>query len=413
MILFQIFFCVIIIGSAFFGLPTFLAVLFLSLLFTLGNVFTATLLIIQTSVILSAGIIGLIIATIVSVSRAHEEKKLKSIICNIALVIIAIGIYTYFRRILYYILIIMSVIFIFCKIKKYFIMSDLKNRYKIIVFTIIGVVIIGVIPQFRNLLIYGIIPSNFKDELNIVKKINFKKYNDKYGVVDSNGKVILSPEYSSIVKITKKQAIIEGDNGYGVVNDKGIIVEPKYTSIQNLKDGRFIAENGYSDYIILDSDGNESLKLPYKYIGEFEDGYAIIEHNFKYGMIDDNANIVLKPQFDTIEHAYGANLYEVRKGMKYGLIDKKGNFILQPVYDSIIGFYEGAATIIKGDLYGAIDDKGRILFKPQFGYIGDWKNGKALVMNGNKLGQINNKGEIVEPLTIENKLKYDEYLKKY
>lgn len=40
-------------------------------------------------------------------------------------------------------------------------------------------------------------------------------------------------------------------------------------------------------------------------------------------------------------------------------------------------------------------------------------NGKSIVIDGNKLGHINNKGEIVVPLTVENKLKYDEYLNKY
>lgn len=73
--LFQIFFFAVVIGSSFFGLDTFFTVVAISLLFTLVNVYTLPLLLLQSSVIICTSIIGLIIATIVSIKKDEPKRK--------------------------------------------------------------------------------------------------------------------------------------------------------------------------------------------------------------------------------------------------------------------------------------------------------------------------------------------------
>ncbi|WP_343019619.1 hypothetical protein, partial [Clostridium celatum] len=80
MLIFQLFFITIILISSFFGLPTFLFVVSFSLLFTVANVFTLPLLIIQSSVILITATIGFIIATVVSLMNIAEKDDYTDII---------------------------------------------------------------------------------------------------------------------------------------------------------------------------------------------------------------------------------------------------------------------------------------------------------------------------------------------
>lgn len=71
-VVFQLFFCAIVIGSSFFGFGTFIGTVFFSLLFTLGNVYTLPLLVVQSSVILGAGVIGFFIACVVTISKSPD-----------------------------------------------------------------------------------------------------------------------------------------------------------------------------------------------------------------------------------------------------------------------------------------------------------------------------------------------------
>ena len=100
---YQLLFIVLVIGSSFFGLKAFITTVMLSLLFTITNVYTLPLLMLQSSVILGAGVIGLIIATIVSLSKvkgswAYYKSRvslsdIKSGLIFIALVIFELYIY--------------------------------------------------------------------------------------------------------------------------------------------------------------------------------------------------------------------------------------------------------------------------------------------------------------------------------
>lgn len=74
-ILYQLFFLTIIIGSSFVGLPTFISVVIMSLLFTIVNIFAPWLLVIQLCVIFLSAIIGFPIASSVSLKSTSMYKE--------------------------------------------------------------------------------------------------------------------------------------------------------------------------------------------------------------------------------------------------------------------------------------------------------------------------------------------------
>lgn len=100
---YQLLFIILVIGSSFFGLNVFFMTLICSLIFTISNVFTLPLLMLQSTVILGTGVIGFVIATVVSLSKSGEKMSeykrrmdFKSIISAIFYVILTfIGLLVY------------------------------------------------------------------------------------------------------------------------------------------------------------------------------------------------------------------------------------------------------------------------------------------------------------------------------
>lgn len=59
------------------------------------------------------------------------------------------------------------------------------------------------------------------------------------------------------------------------------------------------------------------------------EGVTVFKQNNKYGVIDKEGDIVIKPQFDSISDIQ-YNHFVIRSNNKDGIIDIKGNILLQP-----------------------------------------------------------------------------------
>ena len=78
----------------------------------------------------------------------------------------------------------------------------------------------------------------------------------------------------------------------------------------------------------------------------FEEGLIAVRLNKKWGYVDKNCKIVIKPQFD---HAYnfseGLAVIEINK--KEGYIDKIGKVVINPQFDRAWSFENGIAKVRK------------------------------------------------------------------
>ena len=98
------------------------------------------------------------------------------------------------------------------------------------------------------------------------------------------------------------------------------------------------------------------LSSEYDHVGNFYDGYALVQKDFKYGFVDENGDVVVEPIYDyatSFEGGYAS----VEKDDKWGFIDTKGNVVI-PLE------YEGSSTatdyfqVEKDGFWGGIDLKG-------------------------------------------------------
>lgn len=95
-------------------------------------------------------------------------------------------------------------------------------------------------------------------------------------------------------------------------------------------------------------------------------GYAEVSKDGKRGFINKNGHEVIPVQWDKIVKYANFDVMKVELGGKYGLIDIKGNIISEPQWDSISSFSGDVAIIQKGELFGAINTDGHIIIEPKW-----------------------------------------------
>lgn len=198
--------------------------------------------------------------------------------------------------------------------------------------------------------INGIV-SNLPYEKRVLKY----KEDEKYGLIDYNGKVITKAIYEEIKGLENKESelLVKKDGKYGVVNDRGDkLIKEEYDNIQ--ADGYYTEEDKYalSGYIINNRTNNgyrygyinykleKVLKTEYNEVSrilEIADGqnvYIIASKNGKYGVIKNNKTLI-NCDYQDIEYDATNNLFKLQRNLQYGVADITGKSILPVQYKEL------------------------------------------------------------------------------
>jgi len=156
------------------------------------------------------------------------------------------------------------------------------------------------------------------------------KYNNKYGIIRKDAKLLLKPVYDHISSFFNGFArITEGDR-VGLINKNfEIVLKPKYAAVEEF----------YDDVTYIKSTSG------------------------LFGCIDKNMNVRIKPQFDRIYLEYN-NFARVLKDDKWGMIDNQCNIIAKPIYDYANNYSKGFAKVEYNGKIGYLNTKGELMSKP-------------------------------------------------
>lgn len=214
---------------------------------------------------------------------------------------------------------------------------------------------------------------------------------DKVGVIDKKGKVIIKPEYYDVC----------------IPNPS----KPVFVAYTNTEDYKFINEKGeelYKDYEDVTALQTSELTL------EFENYFLRFKKDGKYGLLDFDGNIVVKPDYDSLEslkNRPGEIL--AKKGDKCGVIGSDGKVKIDFKYDSIIGdefftdkYGYGVTGYIVGKktsngfLYGYLNNYAEEVLDVNFESISrvlkyNDNNSYLIVMNNGKKGVYKNSKLII------------------
>lgn len=217
--------------------------------------------------------------------------------------------------------------------------------------------------------------------------------NSKWGVIDSNGDVLIEPQYEEMIVIpnsSKPYFVCTFDVDYAtgtyktkVVNEKNELVYSEYENIT------------FMDYF-----EDESIK--------YLDNILKVQNNDKYGLISINGNKILDCDYEEISILNGvSNSLLIKKDGLLGLSDYNGNIIIEPKYKDIqaIGnnYKNGYITISTDNLYGIVDFNSNIIFDNKFLDIKNiYSANKYAVKIENKYKVINKTEKVLLDMEFEN-----------
>lgn len=221
--------------------------------------------------------------------------------------------------------------------------------------------------------------------------------NQKYGVIDRNGNIIIEAEYEAVQIPNPSKAIFvcvkeynENTKEYETVvyNEKKEVLLSNYKNIQAI-----------SIYTNVNSTPYEKSVLTYK-------------ENGKYGLINLEGKQITKPVYDEISSInYKEGTFLIKQNELEGIINMKGKVIIKCEYESVTsdnyysenGYNKQAGFIVSkktddGYRYGYVNYRGTIILNPIYTqlervteianekgvYFIAFKNGQAGLLKNNK-----------------------------
>lgn len=291
-----------------------------------------------------------------------------------------------------------------------------------------------------------VLPLMFKESTSEVpyeKSILLYKENDKYGIIDFQGKKITKAIYDSMESLLYKEGciLVSKEDKYGVINIKGkemikieydsITADGYYQQDSKYKNAGFIVGNkkeegyryGYINYkadMILKVEYNEIDRITE--IANEDEVYLLAFKNGQAGIYK-NKEQLLKHKYEEIEYNEQNELFIVQKSEKQGVINSKGNQILDVKYDYVMisgnkinaeidGMLyifdingntektEDSITILatenekyfitinKDELYGVIDKDGNIVLQNEYQYVEYAFEDYFIVTKDSKIGVV-------------------------
>ena len=182
--------------------------------------------------------------------------------------------------------------------------------------------------------------DNYNSSENIWYEENVLKVqkNEKWGLIDIDGKEIVEPIYDNIstLKGVENSIVVEKDGKKGLLNDKGSkIIDSEYKEIQSFGD-------------------------------DYKNGYITINQEDKYGVISFTGESILPNQYEKIENIYGEKYFVIKENGKEQLIDSQGNKKVTENFDEIKQIANSGIIYTKQNKYGLMDFDGNIKIEPKY-----------------------------------------------
>ncbi len=216
--------------------------------------------------------------------------------------------------------------------------------------------------------------------------------------VDSNGNVFYD---TSVLKVEK--------NGqYGLINFSGKeLLSPEYTSITPLRNvtKSFVTEKDgkkglvdNSGSIIIENEYADIIALTDKY----EDGYIVKNDSGKYGLVNYSRKQMLDCKYTEIMHIYGSKMYIVKEENDIELVDAEGLIKLKNGFSEAVSIDNSNIIVKTNDNYGVISSSGENVIPQEYQDLKYLFEGNYIAKKDGKYGIIDTTGKVVVDYTYSN-----------
>ena len=137
--------------------------------------------------------------------------------------------------------------------------------------------------------------------------------NERWGVIDKNGKAVIPFEFGVI------SGQFSGD----------YIVCKAFNPIDLYMEG--LEDEEFNTWYIYDRKGNQTGKSTYELSDDFSDGRVVLRQGNQYGFADHTGKMVIEPQFDAVSPFHNGVAWVGRDSL-YGFINSQGETVVPLKY---------------------------------------------------------------------------------
>lgn len=185
------------------------------------------------------------------------------------------------------------------------------------------------------------------------------KQNDKWGFIDVNGKVVISPVYDDCQDFSNGVAAVKMNGQWGYIDASGkVLIRPAFEEctpfVRNVATAR---KNG--KWGVINKGGQSVAGFIFDKIGEFNDGFAYANNGTIPYYVRSNG----KAQKLSKDYTYGTfsdGMAPVmdKKSKRWGFINAKGQIAIETRYDTVYNFSNGIALVKRKGEYQYIGTNG-------------------------------------------------------
>lgn len=207
-------------------------------------------------------------------------------------------------------------------------------------------------------------PIENTDGSKIWYENNILKYekDNKYGLINFDGKEILAANYDSIYALSgiEKSVIVEKDGKKGLVSTSmgEVIIPVEYqeiTSLTNSYEDGYIIKNDENKLGIISPDKTTTLESKYDEIRNVTgNNYYVVAENGTLEVVNKKGEVILNSGFETIEEINADN-FIITIGGKYGVISKSGESVIETKYEYLRHAFSNNYIAKLNGKYGIID----------------------------------------------------------
>ncbi len=221
---------------------------------------------------------------------------------------------------------------------------------------------------------------------------------------------------------SKKEIVVVNEEGrYGVLDNSGqVVVKAVYDDLSGF-------DNTEDKNVKTEHPNLINLHWLHNYCG---DEYAIAEYKGKYGIVNKNNEMLVKPIYDSISKLFNG-FFVIGLDGKYGYMNKEFKVVQKPIfkkvrdfegnitfvqstangkwacltkdmqlknrheYDEAYSLYNGYSRIVKNGKWGFVNDECILVVEPKYDYAYDFTKGLAKVKFNGRIAYVNTKGKEV------------------
>jgi len=193
------------------------------------------------------------------------------------------------------------------------------------------------------------------------------KINQKWGLMDANGTLVVAPKYEVIGTPQKfGYTLMQQAGKIGILDKQGqLLIPAKYEEIKILAANFFeVLHNGAQQ--VITANGQILLReREYEQLTVLNSQLLVFGKQNLFGCINASGDKLITEKYEEIT-LYKDQFLKIKKGQQYGLLDLKGKPILPVVADAFNVLDNGLIFYLKGILWGAVTLDGKALIQPNY-----------------------------------------------